>query len=255
MAIYTFGSGSIWAVRTDVANATPIRVGDLQEATVEFSSTSKTLYGSNQFAIAAGRGESKITGKLKFARQQARLLSDLYFGAALQNGQLTTANAETAVAAATVSVANSATWSFDNGVVNASNGLPLVKVAKGSTPASGQYISNGDGTYSFSTTDVTAGLGVRISYAYSVPGATPTGQRFSGINQQQGIQPAFQVTLEDAYQSPTGLKKSVLILYACIAEKLNLAGKTGDFKQPELDFSAIDPGTGVVFDWSFNEAS
>ena len=33
------------------------------------------------------------------------------------------------------------------------------------------------------------------------------------------------------------------------------AGKTGDFKQPEMDFEAFDPGTGNVFTWSFNEAS
>ena len=56
----------------------------------------------------------------------------------------------------------------------------------------------------------------------------------------------FQLTLADTYNGPQGLVKATAIIYACVATKFSMAGKTGDFKTPEMDFEAYDPGTGVI---------
>ena len=254
MPLYTFGSGNVSAFRTDIAGATPVRIADLQEATVEFSSSVKELMGQNQMAVAVGRGETKITGKLKFGRQQGRILADLYAGVPLVSGQIDQVVNEKPAGgiAATVVVANNTGYLFDAGVVNLNNGVPFTKITTG-TPVAGQYkVDTSTGTYTFAAADVTAAPVIGISYGFTVTGS---GQRFSFTNQQQGIQPVFQLNLLDLFNGPQGLVKKTLILYSCIATKYSEGGKSGDFKIPEMDFQAFDPGTGTVFDWASNVVS
>lgn len=250
MAIYSFGSGTLWGTRTDTANATPVKFGALQNITVEFSATNKQLYGQYQFPLAVARGQGKMTGKAKLGQIQGRLFSDLYFGGTLQTGQVTTANGEAVTAAASVSVANAASFVADLGVVNAATGLPLTKVASG--PATGQYSVSTAGVYAFNAADVTAGLSLLISYTYGVAGS---GQKLVMGNALLGVQPVFQVALETTYNGPSGLKKAVLTLNACVSSKLSLALKNDDFTVPELDFDAFADAAGNLFTWSFSEAS
>ena len=252
MAMYIFGSGTLWGTRSDIPNATPQKFGALNDVSVEFSASSKHLYGQNQFPLAVARGTGKISGKAKFAQIQGRIYTDLFFGAQLQSGQVATANGEAAAVPAVgpyqVSVLNAATWSADLGVVNAATGLTLHKVA--SSPAEGQYSVSSTGLYSFNAAD--SGMALLISYRYGVAGS---GQSFTVVNQQLGTQPVFSVTLETVYNAPGGLKKAVLTLNACVSNKLNLATKTDDFAVSEIDFDCFADAAGNVFTWSFNEVS
>jgi len=252
MAIYSFGSGTLWGVRTDVSNSTPVKFGTLHDVNLEFSATAKQLFGQYQFPVAVARGTSKITGKAKFAQIQGRAFADLFFGQTLQSGQLTTANNEaSAVPAAapyTVTVINAAGFTQDLGVLNAATGLPFVKVA--SAPAQGQYMVASDGVYGFNLAD--AGAALLISYGYSVSGS---GQKMVVSNQLLGTQPVFQVALETNYNAPGGLKKAVLSLNACVSNKMSFATKQDDFSIPEMDFEAFADAAGNVFTWSFNEVS
>ena len=54
MAIFQFGSGVLLGARTDIADATPVNFGLVQEVQLDLSYTTKELYGQNQFAIAIG---------------------------------------------------------------------------------------------------------------------------------------------------------------------------------------------------------
>lgn len=251
MPIYTFGSGSIWGVRGDIANPTPIKVGALQDVSVEFTGSSKQLFGQNQFPLAVARGTSKISCKAKFGQIQGRTFAELFFGAQMQPGQISTANSEAAMVPAAApyqtNVANAATFVTDLGVVYAATAMPLTRVA--SAPAQGQY-SVAAGVYSFNAAD--QGAGLLISYTYGVAGS---GQKFTLSNQQLGIQPVFQVTLETVYNAPGGLKKAVLTLNSCTSNKLSMATKLEDFMVPELDFEAFADPAGNVLTWSFSEAS
>lgn len=251
MAIYSFGSGTLWGVRTDVSNSTPIKFGTLNDVSVEFSATAKQLFGQYQFPVAVARGTSKISGKAKFAQIQGRAFADLFFGQTLQSGMIQTANNEASAvpetAPYTATVTNAATFVQDLGVVSATTGLPFVKVA--AAPAAGQY-SAADGVYGFNVAD--EGAALLISYTYSVAGA---GQKIVVSNQLLGTQPVFQVALETNYNAPGGLKTAVLTLNACVSNKLSFATKQDDFSVPEMDFEAFADPAGNVFTWSFNEVS
>lgn len=248
--MFLFGSGAMFAFRTDVPNATPIEFGNLQECSIEFSGKNVKLRGRNKVPVALAQSEMDIKGKAKMATISPRLFSDLFFGTSLTTGQSSTATYEPAVASANLQVSNHATFIDDYGVVNAANNVRLAKVA--AAPASGQYsVSNATGTYTFNAADIAANLAVLITYSYGVPGS---GTQFTLFNTPGGIQPVFQVQLHDGYNGATGLKVSDLTLYSCISDKLNFPGKSTEFKVPELDFEAFDGfGTGRIMNWSMNE--
>ena len=188
MAIYSFGSGALLGVRTDVAGATPVNFGLVQEVQIDIQFTTKELYGQYQFPLAVARGQGKVTGKAKMAQISGLAFNSLFFGQTLSAGQLATSFAEAAIIPSgspyTVTVANAANVADDYGVVYAATGLPLMKVA--SAPSAGQYSVAG-GVYSFASAD--AGKAVLVSYTYAV---TAAGQEFTLANQPLGTTPTFQ---------------------------------------------------------------
>lgn len=252
MAIYNFGSGTLWGTRSDVANSTPVKFGALQSVDMEFTASAKQLYGQNQFPLAVARGTGKITGKAKLGQIQARTFADLFFGTSLVTGQVTTANGESGVIPSTpfqLTASNGATFVADLGVINSATGIPLTKVS--SAPATGQYsVNTTGGVYTFAAADV--GNTVSISYTYSV---SASGQKLVFSNPQLGIQPTFSCALETVYTAPGGLKKAVLNLNACISNKLSFPTKLEDFTIPEFDFECFADSAGNIFTWSFNENS
>ena len=247
MPIYTFGAGTLWGVNS-AANSTPVKFGTLQEVSVEIQATNKELFGQYQFPVAVGRGTSKIQGKAKFGQIQGSLFSSLYFGTTPSTGQTTTANGEAGTIPSpsgpyTITVANSANFLTDLGVINAATGLPLTKVASG--PTTGQY-SVSAGVYTFAAAD--AGKAVLISYTYSV---SATGQTIAITNALMGTAPTFKLVAEQNWNGG----KAVLTLNSCISNKLSLPSKLEDFMVPEFDFSAFADASNNVGSISLNDAS
>lgn len=247
MSTYSFGSGVLLAARTDIANATPVPFGMMQEVTLDLSATSKELYGQFQFPVAVARGQIKATGKAKVASLSGMAMASLFFGQMPAGGQLTAAYQEagTIPGASTyiITVANSATFVDDYGVTYLSDGLPLTKVA--SNPTTGQY-SVAAGVYTFAAADT--GLAVLISYAYTV---ASTGQKFTVTNQLLGTTPTFQCQFYSTFE---GKVVSVKIRKA-ISNKLSIGTKLEDFVMPEFDFAFFADESGNVMDWSFSEQS
>src|ERR1700744_4204547 len=124
--MFSFGSGVLLGPRPDVANATPVNFGLVQEVQLDLQFTAKELYGQFQFPVAIARGQGKATGKAKMAQISGLAFNNLFFGSALTGGQLATAFGETGTvpgsAAFTITVANSAAWQDDYGVVYAVTG-------------------------------------------------------------------------------------------------------------------------------------
>jgi len=245
--MYSFGSGVLIGTRTDIINATPVNFGLVQEVTIEETAGVKELYGQFQYPLAVARGSIKTTGKAKVARISGLAFASLFYGVTPVAGQLATAFAEAAVVPAavpyTVTPANSATFVDDAGVVYATTGLPLVKVA--STPAAGQY-SLAAGVYTLSASD--AGKALLLNYTYTV---AATGQKFPVLNQLTGTTPTFQAQFYTTFQG----QAISLKLNACTSSKLSLQTKLEDFVVPEFDFSCFADATGTVMTWSFAEAS
>jgi hypothetical protein len=245
--MFSFGSGVLLGTRTDVANATPINFGLVQEVQLDLSFTSKELYGQYQWPVAIARGQGKMTGKAKMARISGMAFNNLFFGQTLGAGQLATSFGEAGTIPAstpfTVSVANAATWQDDYGVIYSATGLPLTKVASG--PAAGQY-SVAAGVYTFAAGD--AGKAVLISYTFTGAGS---GQQVTLPNPLLGTTPTFQAQLFTTFQGqPLNVK-----LFNCVSNKLAFQTKLEDFVIPELDFAVAASAAGNVLQWSFAEVS
>ncbi|HLI13479.1 MAG TPA: hypothetical protein VKY65_17950 [Alphaproteobacteria bacterium] len=247
--MFVFGPGVLIGTRTDVASATPINFGKVQEVQLDIQFSKKELYGQNQFPLAIARGTAKLTGKAKMAQISGIAFNNLFFGMVMAPGQLATQYNEAATIPSaspyTYAVANAATYQGDLGVVYAATGLPLAKVAGG--PAPGQYSVNAaTGVYSFAAGD--QGKSVLVTYTYNLAGA---GQQLTLTNPLLGAAPSFQV---NAYTSFQGTPLSIQ-LYNCMSDKLSIPVKLEDFLVPEIDFSAYANAAGNVMNMSFGEAS
>jgi uncharacterized protein YaiE (UPF0345 family) len=249
-SMFVFGSGVLLGQRTDIANATPVNFGLVQEVQLDLSFDLKQLYGQYQFPVALGRGKGKLSGKAKMARISGLAFSSLFFGQAVSTGELLTAFGEAhsvpSSSSYTVTVTNAATYVDDYGVVYAATGLPLTRVT--TVSAAGQYsVNTATGVYTFYSGDASAA--VLLSYTYTV--TTAGTQQLTVSNQLMGVTPTFQAQLYTSFQGlPLNAK-----LYNCVSAKLGLATKLDDFMVPELDFDIFANAAGNVMNLSFGEAS
>jgi hypothetical protein len=245
--MYSFGSGVLLGTRTDIENATPINFGLVQEVTIDQTATLKEIHGQYQFPLAGARGTIKTTGKAKVARISGLAFANLYYGLTPAAGQVATSFAEAGMVAAStpyiVTVVNEATFVNDAGVLYATGGLPLTKVA--SSPGAGQY-SVAAGVYTFNSAD--AGKAVLVTYTYTIASA---GQKFTVANQLIGTTPTFQAVFYTTFQG----QAVNLQLNNCTSSKLSFGTKLEDFTLPEFDFSCFADSSGNVMTWSFTEAS
>lgn len=244
--MYIFGSGVAFVTPTG-ANPTPVNIGLLQDITYDETATIKTLYGQNRRAIAVGAGTIKTTFKAKIARISGLMLNAAYYGLSLVAGQTATAVAEAGTIPGTpyqVTVANSATWTVDQGVVFTATGLPLTRVA--SAPTTQQY-SVAAGVYTFAAADTTKG--VLISYNYTIVG---TGQSLTISNPLLGNTVSFALNLTGFDPTVAGGGKGVTLqLYNCVASKLSLGTKLEDFTIPDFEGESYVNAAGNIGFWSF----
>lgn len=245
--MYSFGSGVLLGTRTDIANATPVNFGLVQEVTIEETATIKELTGQYQRPVAIARGTIKTHGKAKVARISGLAFANLFYGVAPSAGQLATSFAEpgsiSAASPFTFSAANAGTFADDQGVLFAATGLPLIKVS--STPGAGQY-SVASGVYTFNSAD--AGKAILVSYTYTL---SSSGQKFIIANQLLGATPTFQAMFYTTFQGQAVSLK----LNNCTSSKLSFHTKLEDFVLPEFEFSCFADAAGNVMTWSFAEAS
>ena len=129
---YGFGSGVMYGTPSAGTNVTPVRFGVMQDISVDFSSTTKELYGEFQYPVAVGRGTAKITGKAKFARIDAGTLQRIYFNLAGSGDKIIVVDQEPQLVPVsspyTVTVNDSGTFEQDKGVAYATTGQPLTQV-------------------------------------------------------------------------------------------------------------------------------
>lgn len=243
---FGFGSGILTGLRTDNSGTnTPLRFGALQDVSVEFTGDTKELFSTQQFPIDTARGKTKITGKAKVAEIKAQMYNELFFGQTLTTGQLKYAfNESTTLSNTTVApsytVANSgSTPLVDQGVFNATSGNQLSAVA--SSPVSNQYTFNvSTGVYSFST--FSNNQGVLTNYTYNVA----SGFNIAIGNPQMGVTPRFQATLMQQYEN----QQIVLVLYACVSNRLSYPTRIDDYLIQDLDFNAYANPAGNVGSWN-----
>ena len=244
--MYQFSSGSAYGIDS---TGVPRKFAELQDISVDVSFTTKSLYGQNQFALAIGRGQGKITGKAKYAGLRGAMINNLFFG---QGNNMQTnipifgeAGSVPGVSTYTITVSQATSFVDDLGVTYASGanaGVPFTKV--GSPTTAGQYSVNAaTGVYTFSAADANAA--VFIDYTYKV---TTSGYSIP-INQQlAGTTPAFGLVLVSKFTPPgTSIVKAFYLnLFLATSSKLSLATKMDDFMVPEFDFEAMANASGNI---------
>jgi hypothetical protein len=251
-----FGAGALWGNRTDVTGTGigPDQFGILQEVSIDWTWTTKELYGQQQFPVDIARSQGKITGSAKFARIFGAIYGDLFFGQTAATGQLTVAQNEAAVVPAspsyTVTVANAATFSDDLGVYYASGSNAGNRFTRVTSPTSpGQYSVNlSTGVYTFASADASAAL--IISYLYNNASA---GKKLVLANQIMGFTPTFKATFYTSKMTQGVAAGMTLVLNACTASKLSLPTRNDDYEIQQFDFQAFADAAGNLGTLSSNE--
>lgn len=234
---FGFGSGLLYAKRTDITGQGPVRFGAFQDMQLDFTGDIKELFGQNQFALDVARGKVKIEGKAKLAQISAPLMNAVFFGGTISTGQVLSIyqEAETIPSPSgpyTVVVAHSADYVADLGVHFLATGNAFTLVA--SAPAAGQYaVDASTGTYTFAAAD--AGAAILIDYTYSAT----TGFTMNSGNPLMGNTPRFSASFTQQYGGNT----MTITMPNCVGTKFTLPTKIDDYVMEEFDFQAFS-GTG-----------
>lgn len=238
---YLFGSGSVICL----ANGKPVKVGCLQNIEIDQSSDTKMLYGQNQFPDAVARGQAKLSGKAKSGIIDLGLYNTLFAGQALDTtGYEKLIEGEAKVvsnqAPYTVTATNAAGFTQDMGVYYANTGLQLTQVPAGSEAAGKYSVNAATGVYTVSSLDAQAN--VQLSYSYN----STNGTQLLVTNQQTGLQPVFQLLLQEGFSAAGGRTNATLRLYNCVASKINFPFKNDDFAVQDLEFDCFADAAGNV---------
>lgn len=235
-----FNSGVVTLIPPDTT-PTPVRLATLGDVTLEFNFTIKELKGSKTFAEDLCLADGKITGKAKNGRIHGGILAAVAQGMTETAGQLAAVYDERqnvpAASTYTITVAKSEGWVSDQGVIDITTGLAMLRVASG--PTTGQY-SVADGVYTFAAAD--AGHTISFQYAYTLT----TGRTYSLSNTTMGSNTKkYQVHLFNDFEGvASGFK-----LYAALFPKLSMGFKLGDYLEQDLDFQACAAEDGKVIDF------
>lgn len=231
MAQYMFGTGQLFA--SNVGGGDPVRIGALQDVSVEFSGEIKQLFGQYQYALAVARGKTKIEGKFGTGNIDVKAYNKLFFNA---TGGVVTGEKKQAINEAgtipgtpyKITVANGATFYRDLGVTFVATGVPLRYVAAG--PATGEYsVNTTTGEYTFAAADTT--LAVVFNYLYT---SAATGGTVTLTNELMGAAPTLELICSQTFQS----KVFTLGLFSITVDKLSLPLKQDDFTISEANFMA-----------------
>jgi hypothetical protein len=245
MAQANFGSGDLIILPpAGAADPTPVRVGVLQDISLDYSSSIKLLFGQNQFAIEAANAEGKLGGKAKFGKIDGRLVNSVLAGSTIAPGSKIKVDEPLVVAAGTVTVTGAATFVDDMGVYD-STGQPYTKVT--TAPVGTQYSVNpATGVYTFNVTQ----NGLTLTFRYSK--TQTAGKTITLGNPYQGI--ATKFVLECFNFTAVNLGKVLgAKLFAAVFPKLALPFKNTDFTIPDIDFECLDNGSGQLGEIYIND--
>jgi hypothetical protein len=236
-----FGTGKLIAVPTNLADGsviatpTPVRLGTMQDISVDMSLEMKTVYGGKRYPLGAGQGKGKIAIKAKYADIDGKILGSLFYGkasvAGIKGAVFDNLQTVPASGAYTVTVAppNSGTFAEDLGVLYSGLGVQL-KRTDSATPNAGEY-SVAAGVYTFNAADKSKAM--LFSYEYTASSAA--GEIFTITNEVMGYTPSFKLLLQNQYDGKT----MVLKLHRCVSNKLNIPLKNDDYALYDFEAEAF----------------
>jgi hypothetical protein len=236
-----FSLGTIYALPSG-ANPTPIPFGLLKSASADIDQAKVPVRGPMKAPVDVGDGELNIAIKFAYGEFRASAFALLASGSTTVVGSKLAAVSERQTIPTTpfqITVAQSATFSEDGGVLDVTGGKWLTRVAAG--PTTGQY-SVAAGVYTFAAADV--GHVVEITYAYT---SATVGQTTTFSNQPMGASTGYLVRLYNVFAVAGVLKPTGYEFPNVHFSKLSLALKTGDWAEVNMEGLAAQDSTGIVY--------
>ena len=236
MPIRTYGLGSLFAIPT-ATYPKPIPFAILKGVTLDMGGELDTLRGEKIYAIDAAKKNGKVGGKIDLCEYNPDALALVIPGASSATGITTGVRDYSASIPTTpfqITVPNSATWSKDLGVRNATTGALMTRAA--TATGTGVY-SVAAGVYTFNTAD--SGVAVLISYEYTTAG---TGATITITNQVMTTSTPFGMDLFNT----TSSKIFTVRLNAVHIPKMSFGLKSEGWAEASLEYEAVADSSGVV---------
>lgn len=250
--MHPFAMGAVYA-RPAGAVVTPVPIAVLTDGTVEFKQTKAFLSGQYKVPIDAGEGALDISIKFKNQDFRASVLAMVLAGTSTAASSTTLAiTGESATVPAvsgpyTVTVAQSATFVEDGGVLDLTAGKWLTCVVSG--PTTGQYIVSA-GVYTFAAADTLHALSIVYSYTSTTAGVTLTYQ-----NQVMGPSTGYGLRAYNLGRLPSGVIVPCGYKFWNVHfDNLQHGFKADGFASQDLSGRAIqDTASMNVFQWFVGE--
>ena len=239
-----FGLGFVGAIPPG-ANPTPIILAYMRDASFDYTQEKVPLEANYAFARDMAIGKRKVSLKAKYVYWQSVGVAAFISGSTSVAGlKYVSVNEMPGTGGAIpgtpyqLTVANSATFEMDWGVINLTTGKQMLRVPSG--PTTGQY-TVAAGVYTYAAADT--GQIVQITSSYA---AAAVGKTISMSNVLMAPATGFQVR---AVSSGTGSRYAGVHLYNAFVDKLSLGLKPANWTETDVEFEGIeDPLTSKVFD-------
>lgn len=252
MTMYSFGSGTLIAKRTDVANLPVALLAVTESFSIEMDQELVELIGQYKVAVDTAPGELKISGKVKFARIQASSINNTILDqtqTASSGFKLNTAENHSAIPATTFTVTNGATFLEDFGVFYHGTGIGLTPVT--AAPTAGQYVAGvaGTGIYTINTSDESVSGGLDVFYTSSLA----TEQQIVVTQQLMGVGTIFEMVGAVPYAVGGVPKTFAFKMNAVRASKMPFMFKNKAYMVPEMDYKCFADPSGTIMTYSITE--
>jgi hypothetical protein len=226
----TYSMGALYAL-AGVANPTPIPIAFLRGCKVDVKQAKATFRGNMRDIIDVADKARDWTISIDNADFRASAFGMVVAGGVTVTGSLNLAPGEAITIAATVTVANGATFSEDGGVLDLVLNKFMTRVP--SAPTTGQYSVNvATGVYTFAAADV--GHAAIVTYTYT---AATTGQTTTVNNSIQSASTPYKLRVYNpfAVAGSNGVVRLVGLDFASAHfEDLSLDFKVEDFAAHSL---------------------
>lgn len=235
-----YGLGRLWGIPAGT-NPTPVNFAVIKDVSLDIGGELDPLRGEKMYAIDMAKKGGKAGGKIGVAQLDPKALSLILTGVTRTTGTQRTILEEAGTIPTTpfqITVANSATFVQDLGVLDTVTGLYMTRGA--TATATGVYAVSAGGVYTFHTAD--SGHAVRISYRYSVAGS---GSTYTIDNSLMTSSTAFGMDLLE-----TGMR---VVLPAVHIPKLGFGLKGEGWNEFSLEYECTADAAGKVAYLYFDE--
>jgi len=241
MAYYNYGVG-ILAVTDSSTPGVVTRLGVVKDVSLSVKGTTVKLIGEKSFPVDIAVGAKEVSGKGKFAAFSAGIMAAATGNSAvtgMKKPVIDEAGTPTTNAYTSTGGSN---WFLDLGVIRVSTGLPMQRMADGTSQGSltaGQFvIAPSTGVYTFATTDSNP----PCLFSYWQTDAA-NGKTITQTNTLMGAGSTFSLNLGNNYRTKVWAWR----FPAIVIPSLDFSMKSDGHSEADFTFEAMADSSGNVY--------